>query len=94
MADQKLRVPPCPRRTSGHAWRLDWECSTTACEAYVCRACGVVRMTSYRTGQVVRYEKAGQRIRTPPRPEPSAGRSPGNGGSGMRGGRRRGSGSR
>ena len=35
------------------------ERSTTDCQADVCRACGLVRHTSYRTGQVVRYAGSG-----------------------------------
>ena len=58
MTDQRLQVPPCPRRTSGHAWRLARERSTRECEADVCQACALVRLTSYRTGQVVRYVTA------------------------------------
>ena len=50
----KLVVPMCPRRENGHLWRFDRECSTGDCQADVCQACGLVRMTSYRTGQVVR----------------------------------------
>ena len=50
----KLVVPMCPRRENGHLWRFDRECSTGGCQADVCQACGLVRMTSYRTGQVVR----------------------------------------
>ena len=63
MALQNLRVPVCPRRANGHAWQLARECSTRECEAQACRACGLVRMTSYRTGQVVRYEPADQTAR-------------------------------
>lgn len=58
MTHQNLRVPPCPQRASGHAWRLARERSTRECEAEACQACGLVRMTSYRTGQLVRYETA------------------------------------
>ena len=56
MAHQNLRVPACPQRASGHAWRLARERSTNDCQADACEACGLVRMTSYWTGQVVRYE--------------------------------------
>ena len=70
MAHQKLRVPACPRRASGHAWRLARERSTRECEAEICEACGLVRMTSYRTGQVVAYERAADAVRTASRPEP------------------------
>ena len=52
MPEQKLVVPACPRRASGHLWRFDRERSTTDCQADVCQACGLVRLTSYRTGQV------------------------------------------
>ena len=69
MTQQKLQVPPCPRRASGHAWRLARERSTRECEADACQACGLVRMTSYRTGQVVGYERSGERIQTEPRPQ-------------------------
>ena len=56
MPEQKLVVPACPRRANGHLWRFDREHSTRDCQAEVCRTCGLVRLTSYRTGQVVRYE--------------------------------------
>ena len=56
---QKLRVPPCPGRASGHAWQLAREHSTKDCQAEACEACGLLRMTSYRTGQIIRYEPAG-----------------------------------
>ena len=59
MPEQKLVVPACPRRGNGHWWRFDRERSTRDCQADVCQACGLVRLTSYRTGQVVRYEDAG-----------------------------------
>ena len=39
------------------------------CEADECQACGLVRMTSYRTGQVVGYESSDGGIRTEPRPQ-------------------------
>ena len=55
MPEQNLGVPACPRRESGHRWRFDRERSTRDCQADVCQACGLVRLTSYRTGQVVRY---------------------------------------
>lgn len=58
MTQQNLRVPPCPQRASGHAWSLARKRSTRECEADICEACGLVRLTSYRTGQVVRYETA------------------------------------
>ena len=61
MPEQKLVVPMCPRRENGHLWRFDRECSTGDCQADVCQACGLVRMTSYRTGQVVRYAGFGSR---------------------------------
>ena len=51
-------VVDVPRRTSGHVWRLARERSTRECEANVCQACALVRLTSYRTGQVVRYVTA------------------------------------
>ena len=59
MPEQKLVVPACPRRANGHLWRLDRERSTTDCQADVCPACGLVRLTSYRTGQVVRHVGSG-----------------------------------
>ena len=59
MPEQKLVVPACPRRENGHLWRFDRGRSTTDCQADVCRACGLVRLTSYRTGQVVRYAGSG-----------------------------------
>ena len=59
MPEQKLVVPACPRRASGYLWRFDRERSTTDCQADVCQACGLVRLTSYRTGQVVRYADSG-----------------------------------
>ena len=59
MPEQKLVVPACPRRANGHLWRFDREHSTRDCQADVCRTCGLVRLTSYRTGQVVRYEGSG-----------------------------------
>ena len=77
---QKLRVPPCPERASGHAWQLAREHSTKDCQAEACEACGLVRMTSYRTGQIVRYEPAGHTAGTPLEPETyaqAAGRRPG-----------------
>ena len=69
MIHQKLRVPPCPRRASGHAWRLAREQSTRECEADECQACGLVRMTAYRTGQVVGYGGSGDSVRTEPHPQ-------------------------
>ena len=47
----KFVVPMCPRRENGHLWRFDRERSTGDCQADVCQACGLVRMTSYRTGR-------------------------------------------
>ena len=58
MPEQKLVVPACPRRGNGHLWQFDPERSTVACLADVCQTCGLVRLTSYRTGQVVRYVEA------------------------------------
>ena len=55
MPEQKLVVPACPRRGNGHLWQFDRERSTVDCQADACQACGLVRLTSYRTGQVVRY---------------------------------------
>ena len=59
MPEQKIEVPACPRRESGNLWRFDRERSTRDCQAEVCPACGQVRLTSYRTGQVVRYAGSG-----------------------------------
>ncbi len=70
MAHQNLQVPPCPRRASGHVWRLARKRSTNDCRADVCKACGLVRMTSYRTGQVVRYETSEDKATTTLRAEP------------------------
>ena len=64
MPEQKLVVPVCPRRENGHLWRFDRERSTGDCQADVCQACGLVRLTSYRTGQVVSYEGCGPLSRT------------------------------
>ena len=50
MPEQKLAVPACPRRENGHLWRFDRERSTTDCQADVCQACGLVRLTSYSYG--------------------------------------------
>lgn len=66
---QKLRVPPCPERASGHAWQLAREHSTKDCQAEACEACGLMRMTSYRTGQIIRYEPAGDTAGTPLEPQ-------------------------
>ncbi|MCY4635487.1 MAG: hypothetical protein OXG04_13455 [Acidobacteria bacterium] len=44
MTHQKLQVPPCPRRASGHGWSLAPERSTREYEADVYQACGLVRM--------------------------------------------------
>ena len=66
---QKLRVPPCPERASGHAWQLAREHATKDCQAEACEACGLVRMTSYRTGQIIRYEPAGHTAGTPLEPQ-------------------------
>ena len=70
---QKLRVPPCPERASGHAWQLAREHSTEDCQAERCEACGLMRMTSYRTGQIIRYEPAGDTAGTPLEPQTDAG---------------------
>ena len=69
---QKLRVPPCPERASGHAWQLAREHSTKDCQAEACEACGLMRMTSYRTGQIIRYEPAGDTAGTPLEPHTHA----------------------
>ena len=44
-------------------WRLARERSTGESAVDVCQACGLVRMTSYQTGQVVGYETADNNIR-------------------------------
>ena len=59
MPEQKLAVPACPQRANGHLWRFDRERSTWDCQADVCQAWGLARLTSYRTGQVVRYAGSG-----------------------------------
>ena len=51
MPETKVTVPPCPFRRRGHRWLLDRERSTTFCQADVCEACGMLRLTSFRTGQ-------------------------------------------
>ena len=49
---QQPPVPPCPvPRSRQHRWRLDRERSTAFREADVCKACGMVRMTSFQTGK-------------------------------------------
>ncbi len=78
MTHQKLQVPPCPQRASGHAWRLARERSTRECEATACQACGLVRMTSYRTGQVVGYGRSDGAIRSEPPPQRQDGELPSN----------------
>ena len=56
MQQPKTTVPPCPVQRSGrHRWRLDRARSTSLAEADVCKMCGMVRMTSFRTGER-RYE--------------------------------------
>ena len=59
MPEQKLEVPACPRRGNGHLWRFDRERSTRDCQADVCQTCRLVRLTSYRTGQVVALRGSG-----------------------------------
>ena len=59
MVEEKLAVPLCPQRGNGHRWQFDRERSTGDCQADVCQACGLVSLTSYRTGQVVRYAERG-----------------------------------
>ena len=59
MPEQKLwsrRARAARADTCGGSNR---ERSTTDCQADVCQACGLVRLTSYRTGQVVRYADSG-----------------------------------
>ena len=51
MPETRVTVPPCPFRRAGHRWLLDRERSTTSCQADVCEACGMLRLTSFRTGQ-------------------------------------------
>ena len=69
MTHQRVQVPPCPQRAGGHAWRLSTGRSTQECQADECQACGLVRMTSCRTGQVVGYESADAGSRTGLRPD-------------------------
>ncbi|MCY3846266.1 MAG: hypothetical protein OXH69_22300 [Acidobacteria bacterium] len=69
---QKLPIPPCPDAAGGHAWRLAREHSTKDCQVEACEACGLVRMTSYRTGQIIRYEPAGNAAGTPLKPRTQA----------------------
>ena len=45
MQEQKLEVQACPRRGNGHLWRFDRERSARDCQADVCQACGLVRLT-------------------------------------------------
>ena len=59
VVEQKLTTPSCPRRDNGHWWRFAPARSTGDCQAEVRAACGLVRLTSYRTGQVVRYAGSG-----------------------------------
>ena len=63
MIHQKLRVSACTRRASGHAWRPARERSTRECEADACQGCVLVRLTSYRTGRIVRYDGADDSLR-------------------------------
>ena len=51
MPETKVTVPPCPFRRGGHRWLLNRERSTASCQADVCEACGMLRLTSFRTGQ-------------------------------------------
>ena len=51
MPEQNLGVPACPRRESGHLWRFDRERSTRDCQADVCQACGLVRLTRIGRGR-------------------------------------------
>ena len=66
MTQQNLRVPACPQRASGHAWRLARDRATRECQAEACEACGLIRMTSYRTGQVISYKTADNPAGTAP----------------------------
>ena len=43
---QKLRLPPCPEKASGHAWQLAREHSTKDCQVKACEACGHGRVHS------------------------------------------------
>ena len=61
MPEQKLGVPACPRRVEWPSVAIRPEGSTRDCQADVCPACGLVRPTSYRMGQVVRYVGADDR---------------------------------
>ena len=60
MPEQKARGPgvPAPRERTTCGGSIG-SVSTTDCQADVCQACGLVRLTSYRTGQVVRYAGSG-----------------------------------
>ena len=45
----KVTVPPF--RRGGHRWLFDRKRSTASCQAEVCEACGMLRLTSFRTGR-------------------------------------------
>ena len=71
----KMTVPPCLFRRARHRWLLDRERSTASCQADVCEACGMLRMTSFRTGQPS-YEPADEvnlDDAVPRRPRPADG---------------------
>ena len=60
MPEQKLVVPACPRRENGHLWRFDRERFDYGLPRRTCaRPAGWCGLTSYRTGQVVRYAGSG-----------------------------------
>ncbi len=59
MPEQKLVVPACPRAVARSSVAVRPGALARDCQAEVCRTCGLVRLTSYRTGQVVRYEGSG-----------------------------------
>ena len=57
MLHTKVTVPPCPFRRAEHRWLFDTERASVSSQAEVCEACGMLRLTSFRTGQP-RYEPA------------------------------------
>ena len=57
MPQARAPVSPCPLRPAGHRWLFARDRSTVSEQADVCGACGMVRLTSFRTGQP-RYEVA------------------------------------
>ena len=63
MPEQKLAVPACPRRESGHLWRFDRKRSTTDCQADGCQACGAgaADVVSHGAGDALRGFGSGRR---------------------------------